>query len=74
MFGVLFWVENDVKVVVFGVVVLSGVVGLMVYLNFGMGVVVGIVIDGCIWCGVWGIVGEVGYFFVDLCGWFCGCG
>lgn len=68
--------DNDVNVVVFGECWKGvGENGSdVVFVMFGIGVGGGIIVDGCLFYGIVGGVGEIGYVMVELNGYMCICG
>lgn len=68
--------ENDANVAALGEFWLGigREVDSMVLLTLGTGIGGGIIIDGRIWQGEWGMAGEIGHITVDPDGPVCGCG
>ncbi len=46
----------------------------MVMITLGTGVGSGLILDGKVWHGMFGMGGELGHTIVDPGGWLCGCG
>ncbi|MFT4305663.1 MAG: ROK family protein [Microbacterium sp.] len=67
-------VDNDVNVAALGAAADAGSTRSLALLNVGTGLAVGIVMDGTIYHGSTGVVGEIGHLPVDPTGPACGCG
>ncbi|WP_435748877.1 ROK family protein [Microbacterium sp. PMB16] len=73
--GVPVVVDNDVNAAALGLATLNADSGKSLgYLNIGTGLAAGIVIDGVLWRGSGGVVGEIGHVAVDSSGARCPCG
>ena len=72
--GVAVTVENDVNAAALGAFHLMAVDGSLAYLNLGTGLAAGIVVDGAVWSGSGGVVGEIGHVPVVPGGVRCSCG
>lgn len=72
--GVPVVVENDVNAAALGAHRLMGVSGSLAYLNLGTGLAAGIIVDGALWVGSGGVVGEIGHVPVVPGGVLCSCG
>ena len=46
----------------------------MVMITLGTGVGTGLILDGKVWHGIFGMGGELGHTVVEPGGWLCGCG
>ncbi len=67
-------VENDVNAATLGAAHASGLHGVIGYLNVGTGLAAGIAVNGTLWRGAAGIVGEIGHLPFGSEGALCSCG
>jgi glucokinase len=72
--GVPVVVENDVNAATLGAAHASGLHGVLGYLNLGTGLAAGIAVDGVLWRGAAGPVGEIGHLPFGAGGVLCSCG
>lgn len=72
--GVPVTVENDVNAATLGAAHASGLHGAVGYLNLGTGLAAGIAVDGVLWRGSGGAVGEIGHLPFGDGGVVCSCG
>jgi glucokinase len=74
--GLPVFVDNDANVAALGEFAHAGGRGVdsMVLLTLGTGIGGGVILDGRIWRGEWGMAGEIGHVVVEPDGLPCGCG
>lgn len=67
-------IENDVNAATLGAAHASGLHGVLGYLNLGTGLAAGISVNGTLWRGAAGTVGEIGHLPFGNEGVMCSCG
>ncbi|KJL47862.1 N-acetylglucosamine repressor [Microbacterium hydrocarbonoxydans] len=68
------WVDNDVNVAALGAARIYPGGGSLGFLNVGTGLAAGVILEGALWRGTRGVVGEIGHVAIDPAAGRCPCG